>query len=117
MHVSVGALPPSTAGAGMFGPLDAAPPEPVEPAPVDVVAPIAAPPELEVSPPPPAHAPPGSGMHVNPSPQSASTLHANCHLYAHVEIDFGVHVVDGTGSQFVPAAHPADVPPHSSVDV
>ena len=89
----------------MFGALEAADP-------------AAAPPELETPPPAlPAHAPLTDGRHVNPSPQSASTLHANCHLYAHVEIDFGVHVVDGTGSQFVPAAHPADVPPHSSVDV
>ena len=89
----------------MFGALEAADP-------------AAAPPELETPPPAlPAHAPLTDGRHVNPSPQSASTLHANVHLYAHVEVDVGVHVVDGTGSHFVPAAHAADVPPHASVDV
>jgi hypothetical protein len=111
VHVSWGALPPSTAGTGKlgsFGSLDAVPPEPV-----------AAPPELAVPPPllPPEHAPLTVGMHVNPSPQSASTLQGSCDLYAQVEIDLGEHVVDGTGSHFVPAAHASEVPPHSSVDV
>jgi hypothetical protein len=108
VHVSWGALPPSTAGTAMFGSLDAVPP----------TEPVDAPPELVVPPPlPPEHSPPGVGMHVNPSPQSASTLHATCHLYAQVEIECGEHVVDGTGSHFVPAAQPPTVPPQASVDV
>jgi len=75
----MGALPPSTAGTGMLGALDAAPPEPVDPAPEGAVAPVEAPTEDAVPPPAlPKHS--VDGMHVNPSPQSVSTLHENCHL-------------------------------------
>jgi hypothetical protein len=89
----------------MFGALEAADP-------------AAAPPELETPPPAlPAHAPLTDGRHVNPSPQSASTLHGSSDLYAQNEIDFAEHGVDVVGGQIVPAAHAPDVPPHVSVDV
>jgi hypothetical protein len=97
-------VPPSTATAGMFGPLDAS--EPFEPA-AGVGTPPPPEPEQDVA---------VSGMQVKPVPQSASTLHANDHLYAHSEIVFGVQSGVGTGSHSVPTAHAAPALAHSSVD-
>lgn len=90
VHMSGGAVPPSTAGTGMLGSLAAAPPDGAV-APLDDAEPLPEPPEHSVD-----------GLQVNPSPQSVSTSHANCHLYAHVEIDVGWQ---GVGSvHFVPEA-------------
>jgi hypothetical protein len=92
----------------VFGP---AWPDPVEAMPVEAVPAVIVP--ASALPPPPEQAPVTDGAQVNPSPQSVSTLHGSCHLYAHVETLFVVHElgVGGRGSHSVLGAHPTAVPP------
>jgi hypothetical protein len=109
-----GATPPSTAG--VRAPVEPAPPEaePVEPVPVmpgDTV-PVDAVPVPEPPTPPPEHMVIVGKVQENPSPQSASTLQASCHLYMQVETLVVVHVggVDGAkqsafGWQVEPPEH------------
>jgi hypothetical protein len=97
---AVFALPPSI---GMLGALAAA--ELFE-----AVAGVGAPP-LPLS----AQAP-AEGWQTKPSPQSASALQASCHLYAHSEIVFGTHGVEGVVGHFAPAAHATPLLAQSSVD-